>query len=227
MLSVIRRISALAALVLLCGCAGPQKIDDWSPMPPPEYPEIPVEQRNGSIYQQATAVSLFSDVKAGRVGDILTIRLVERTDATTSASTNTERSTSTEISNPILFGEAPTRGDGIPLFQSSLDSDNSFEGSGDSAQSNRMDGNISVTVYHRLPNGNLMVRGEKWIRVNRGQELLRVAGIVRPADIGEDNSVPSFRLADARIDYGAKGALNAANRPGWLTRFFQSPIFPF
>lgn len=214
---------ALAA----AGCAGPQPIDDWSPMSPPEYPEATAEERNGAIYQAATALSLFADVKARRVGDVLTVRLVERTDATTSASTSTERTSATEITNPVLSGEPLTRSGGIPLFQSSLDSENSFEGSGDSAQSNRMDGNISVTVYHRLPNGNLMVRGEKWIRINRGRELLRVAGIVRPADIGEDNSVPSFRLADARIDYGARGALNDANRPGWLTRFFQSPIFPF
>jgi len=224
----LRRFALWYAIVALtAGCAGPQKVDDWSPAPPPEYPEITPQQANGAIYQDATALTLFADVKARRVGDVLTVRLAEQTDATTSASTTTDRTTSTSISNPVLSGEPITRSGGIPLFQSSLDSEHEFSGGGDSAQSNRMDGNISVTVYHRLPNGNLMVRGEKWIRINRGRELLRVAGIVRPADIGEDNSVPSFKLADARIDYGSTGAIGDANRPGWLTRFFQSPIFPF
>ena len=227
MLHFIRPLLPIFVVLTVTGCASPQKIDDWSPAPPPEYPEVTPQQANGAIYQQATAVALFSDVKARRIGDVLTVRLAEQTDASTSASTNTDRTSSTSISNPVLSGEPVTRDGGIPLFQSSLDSENEFEGSGNSAQSNRMDGNISVTVYDRLPNGNLIVRGEKWIRINRGRELLRVAGIVRPADIGEDNSVPSFKLADARIDYGATGAIGDANRPGWLTRFFQSPIFPF
>ena len=94
-------------------------------------------------------------------------------------------------------------------------------------KSNRVDGNIAVTVYRRLPNGNLLVRGEKWITVNQGREYLRVAGIVRPTDIGTDNSVPSFKLADAQIEYSGRGALADANKPGWLSRFFNSPLFPF
>ena len=227
MLHIIRPLLPIFVVLMVTGCAGPQKIDDWSPAPPPEYPEVTPQQANGSIYNEATALTLFADVKARRVGDVLTVRLAEQTDASTSASTSTDRTTSTSISNPVLSGEPVTRDGGIPLFQSSLDSQHDFEGGGDSAQSNRMNGNISVTVYDRLPNGNLIVRGEKWIRINRGRELLRVAGTVRPADIGEDNSVPSFKLADARIDYGATGAIGDANRPGWLTRFFQSPIFPF
>ncbi|MDT8438399.1 MAG: flagellar basal body L-ring protein FlgH [Wenzhouxiangellaceae bacterium] len=223
----IAQCSALLLALLLTGCAAPPGPDDWGPFEPLAPVPVSVEERNGAIYHDATAQSLFSDVKAHRVGDTLTVVLAERTSATSSASTSTQRETSTGISNPILFGEAPTRGGGIPLFQSSLDSNNAFEGDASSSQSNSVIGNISVTVYQRLPNGNLVVRGEKWVRVNQGRERLRVAGIVRPADINADNSVPSFKLADARIDYSERGALGDANRPGWLTRFFQSPIFPF
>jgi flagellar L-ring protein precursor FlgH len=228
MRSFTRILAAPAVVAALAGCAGPEPIDDWTATMPPDPPMIEPAETNGAIFQPSTRVSLFADVKARRVGDTLTIRLVEQTNASTSASTNTSRDSSTGISNPTLSGEQFTRGsEGFPLFQNSLDSTNEFEAEGDSSQSNSMQGNISVTVYRRLPNGNLVVRGEKWIKINRGRELLRVAGIVRPADIGEDNSVPSFKVADARLEYTARGAIGDANRAGWLTRFFQSPVFPF
>jgi flagellar L-ring protein precursor FlgH len=215
-----------AFATLLAGCASPEPIDDWSAtLPPAPLPANPVAD-NGAVYRDDTAIALFADVKARRVGDTLTVRLVERTSAQTSSSTTTARDSNTEITNPTLLGD-PITDSGLPVLDNSLQSQNSFAGEADSEQSNSMSGSLSVTVYRRLPNGNLMVRGEKWIRINQGKEFLRVAGIVRPADIGEDNSVPSFKLADARIDYRGKGALADSNRPGWLTRFFQSPIFPF
>ncbi|PLW83988.1 flagellar basal body L-ring protein FlgH [Kineobactrum sediminis] len=222
-----RGLCAVALLLLVAGCAGPTPIRDWSATLPSQPPMPEPAAANGAIYQAATGLALFEDVKARRVGDTLIVQLAERTNAETSATTSTGKGTSSSIANPTLFGEEFTRGDGLPLFQSSLESSHDFDGEGDSAQSNRVDGNIAVTVYQRLPNGNLVVRGEKWITINQGREFLRVAGIVRPADIGAGNSVPSYKLADAQIEYSGKGALADANRPGWLSRFFQSPIFPF
>lgn len=194
-------------------------------------PEPPVAAEpalaTGAIYQAGLGAGLFEDVKARRVGDTITVRLVESTSASASASTNTQRGTSSEISNPTLFGNQPTRRGGLPLFSNVLGSEHEFNGEGSSQQSHRMDGNITVTVYRRLPNGNLVVRGERWITINQSREYLRIAGIVRPADIAPDNSVPSFKVADARIDYRATGALADSNRQGWLSRFFQSPLTPF
>lgn len=227
-LTTAARGAVLACLALLMACAAsPQPITDWTATLPPEPPIPEADDANGSIYQSATGISLFGDVKARRVGDTLIVQLAERTNAATSASTSTNKSGSARIENPTLFGEQFTRGDGIPLFQSELGATREFQGEGDSAQSNRVDGNITVTVYRRLPNGNLIVRGEKWITVNQGREFLRVSGIVRPADVGADNSVPSFKLADAQIEYSGRGALADANRQGWLSRFFSSPVFPF
>ena len=80
---------------------------------------------------------------------------------------------------------------------------------------------FTVTVADVLPNGNLYVRGEKWLTLNQGEEYVQVAGIVRPADIGADNSVPSFKVADARITYSGNGVIPDANRPGVLARFFM------
>ncbi|MHA7816865.1 MAG: flagellar basal body L-ring protein FlgH [Pseudohaliea sp.] len=225
---MLRRAALAGVLALLGACASPETpIRDWSATLPPEPPVPPAEAANGAIYQAATGLSLFGDVKARRVGDTLIIQLAERTNASTSASTSTSKDGSASIENPTLSGEQFLRGDEFPLFQSELSASREFEGEGDSAQSNRVDGNIAVTVYRRLPNGNLLVRGEKWITVNQGREYLRVAGIVRPADIRADNSVPSFKLADAQIEYSGRGALADANRQGWLSRFFNSPIFPF
>ena len=94
-------------------------------------------------------------------------------------------------------------------------------------QSNRLEGDITVTVAQRLPNGNLLVRGQKWIAINQGQEYVRIQGIVRPIDIDPDNSISSLKVADAMIAYGGKGALADANAPGLLARFFNLPWLPF
>lgn len=220
----------LVVIGTLAACAAPQPIPDWEPAFPEAPPVEDFGPPNGAIYQQQVGAALFSDVKARRVGDTLTVRLVENTSASTSASTATSKDTTAEISNPTVFGRSPTRRDdsgALPLFGGALDSGVEFDGTGTSSQSNNMEGNMTVTVYQRLPNGNLMVKGERWITVNQGREFLRIAGIVRPADIATDNSVPSFKIADARIDYRGTGAIDDANRQGWLARFFQSPWMPF
>ncbi len=84
-----------------------------------------------------------------------------------------------------------------------------------------------MTVAQRLSNGNLLVRGEKMLTINQGQELIRISGIVRPQDILQDNSVPSTRVADAQIGYTGKGSLADANTQGWLSRFFSSKWMPY
>ena len=103
---------------------------------------------------------------------------------------------------------------------------NEFEGAGRATQSNSLFGEISVTVAAVLPNGNMLVQGEKTVRINRGDEFIRVSGIVRAIDIGPDNRIASTRLADARITYSGRGELARASRQGWLQRFFTI-ISPF
>jgi len=216
----------LAALIL-GGCSGQAPRDDersYEPVMPEETAES--ERVSGSIFQPAHGGSLVEDRRARRVGDILTIRLVERTDASKSSSTNTSRDSSTSIDGPTLFGRGVTHR-GNPILETDIGSSRSFDGEGASSQSNSLEGDITVTVARRLPNGNLMVQGEKWLTLNQGEEMVRIAGIIRPQDISSDNSVASNRVADARITYSGKGVLADANNPGWLTRFFQSPLSPF
>lgn len=84
-----------------------------------------------------------------------------------------------------------------------------------------------MQVAKVLPNGNLVVQGEKWIKLNQGDEFIQLRGIIRPEDISPLNTVPSSLVADARISYGGTGIIEEANTPGWLTRFFTSPLNPF
>ena len=103
---------------------------------------------------------------------------------------------------------------------------NTFDGKGEATQSNQLNGEISVTVAEVYPNGTLLVRGEKLLTLNRGDEHIRISGIVRDADISADNRVPSTRVANAKITYSGNGEIARASRQGWLQRFFTM-LSPF
>jgi len=113
------------------------------------------------------------------------------------------------------------------LFQGSLSGSSTFDGKGASSQSNSLAGDITVTVVQRLPNGNLVISGEKWVTLNQGQEFIRLSGIIRPEDIYPDNSLLSNRIANAQITYSSKGVLAAANKMGLISRFFNSVFHPY
>lgn len=181
---------------------------------------------NGSIFQKGRSVRLFEDTKAFRVGDLLSVTLSESTNASKSAATNTAKDDDIEIGAGSLLGLTPTY-KGNSLLSNALESERAFAGSGDSAQSNSLQGEISVMVTEILPNGNLVVRGEKIIGLNQGSEFIRIAGIVRPQDVSSNNVVVSGKLANSRIYYGGGGVIAEANSKGWLSRFFDSPVFPF
>lgn len=191
---------------------------DYPPTPAPNYAPPPVT--SGTIYQPARGLSLFDDVKARRIGDTVTIRLAERTQASKSASTDAKKDSSIDTGFPTLLGGSPTV-NGNEILNNEWSTTQEFGGKGNSSQSNRLDGNITVTVADVYPNGNMLVRGEKWLTLNQGEEFVQVSGIIRPVDIGPDNSVPSFKVADARITYAGKGALADSNNPGFLARFFM------
>ncbi len=209
---------------ILSGCVSAPSEPDYSatwPEPPPE-----ATAGNGAIYQVGHDIALFENSVARRVGDTLTVRLNENTNASKSSSTSTKKSSSASLPGPTIAG-LPVTVNGTEVLTMSMDNETEFDGKGDSSQSNRLEGDISVTVAQRLPNGNLLVRGQKWIAINQGQEYVRIQGIVRPIDIDPDNTISSLKVADAMISYGAKGSLADANTPGVLARFFNLPWMPF
>ncbi|HEY5852262.1 MAG TPA: flagellar basal body L-ring protein FlgH [Lysobacter sp.] len=169
---------------------------------------------------------LFQDNKAREVGDLLTVVLVENTRAKTNAKTAVSKDSNLAMAAPTIFGQNITY-NGNPLLQAEVEGKRKFGGAGDSAQSNQLDGDITVTVVEQLGNGNVRVAGEKQVRLNQGDELVQVQGIVRIADIGPDNRVTSDRVGEARIVYGGRGTLARSNAMGWLARFFNSAAFPY
>jgi len=216
--------AAVAALptLLLVGCVTAPHVEDYSAT----WPEEPaaVGANEGAIYQVGHDVALFENAVARRVGDTVTIKLLEQTAASKSSTTKTSKDSSANLTGPKVFGR-PVTVHGTEVLSASIDNSNSFDGSGDSSQSNKIQGDITVTVAKRLANGNLLVRGQKWIAINQGKEYVRIQGIIRPIDIEPDNSIASNKVGDAVIAYGAQGALNDANRPGILSRFFNSILF--
>ncbi len=219
------RLLLLASLLIVSGCSStPTVVADYDA--PAPIPVTGVANTGGAIYAAGTDIRLFEDLRAGRAGDILTVRLIEATSASKSANTSTSKSSSATLANPTFLGRPVTR-NGMPLLDGSLSGDSSFDGAGSSNQSNSLQGDITVTVVERYPNGNLRIRGEKWVTLNQGREFIRLDGTIRPFDIEPDNSVASTKIADAKITYSSKGALADANRMGLFARFFNSVLSGF
>ena len=186
----------------------------------------PVPRTEGAIYQAGQQMELFADLKARRVGDVLTILLNESTNASKNAITKTAKTTSVANTGPTIFGKTITT-KGVPILNTTMNGADSFDGEGSSTQSNSLAGSLTVTVVDVQANGNLVVQGDKTLKLNQGEEFVRVAGVIRPADIATNNTVTSDKLADARISYSGKGVVDSSNRMGWLARFFNSPFAPF
>jgi len=224
-----KNLTSIIIAGLLTGCMSTQDkpiADD--PYYAPIYPEQPPVNivKTGSLFNANQLESLYADVKARRVGDIIEVVLSENTSAKKKANSNTKKENSATLS-PItgLNGTNVTVGGNSLAF--GLDQNTEFKGTGTSDQSNSLSGSISVSVVQVLNNGNLIVRGEKWMTINNGDEFIRLNGIIRPQDISADNQVNSIKVANARIQYSGTGAFADSQKAGWLARFFNSSWWPF
>lgn len=218
-----RTLIALAgALALLAGCATtPDTI-----IHKPAAGTVTPQQRaataaNGSIYQANSYRPIFEDRRARHVGDNLTIVINEKTSAAKAGSGSNSRSGSVSYSAPNLFGingYIPEKlAAGVAVTGS-----NKFEDKGAASSSNNFTGTIGVTVIEVMPNGNLLVSGEKQVAFDRGAEFIRFSGIVNPDNIALGNVVSSTLVADARVEYRTNSRLDAADIMSQMTRFFLS-----
>jgi flagellar L-ring protein precursor FlgH len=164
-----------------------------------------------SLYDVATYRPLATDRRAYREGDVLTLLIFESATATTSAKTSINR-------NSKLSGRAANLESAVG---GSLDIQNEFDGGGVEKRTGEVVARVSVSVSDVLPNGDLRVKGDQTIELNRESQRISVEGRVRPEDIASDNTVLSTRLAEARIELKGKGLLSSKERPGMLTRFFH------
>jgi flagellar L-ring protein precursor FlgH len=174
---------------------------------------------NGAIYQAAAYRPLFEDRRARQVGDMLTIVINEKTQAGKAASSNASKTGAIDSSIGAVAG-LPLKtfqGLGVNAASSAEYDDKSAINS-----SNTFSGNVTVTVTDVLPNGNLVVAGEKQIALDKGTEYVRLSGVVQPDTIQAGNTVSSSKVADARLEYRTSARFDKAEMMSWLARFFLS-----
>jgi flagellar L-ring protein precursor FlgH len=186
---------------------------------------------NGSLWNDdAALVCLFADQKARRVGDIITIKIIESSKASNKASTDTDRSSSLSASVDAFFNAEKRFPADQPFFNpfskvaGGISSE--FEGAGTTKRSGDLDAYITALVTQVLPNGNLVVTGSREVLVNHENQVIQLTGVVRPRDINADNLVLSTYVADARIAYSGSGVVNDRQRPGWLSNVLMA-VWPF
>jgi flagellar L-ring protein precursor FlgH len=226
-----RRFAFLAVMLsLLEACTPiPPRDPAFAPVAPADL--RPPVQNSGSIYQSGYDTRLFEDQTAKRIGDVLTITLLERTQARKADDLRTKKDLDVSINAPSMYSLGAQMLSGQTLsgqdINASIQANREFDGEGKANQSNSLSGNISVTVIDVLPNGNLSVRGEKRVTLNQGDEFIRLSGIVRPVDINAANIITSDKVADVTIMYVGEGAMADASKMGWVARILNSPWFPF
>ncbi|MBI5643130.1 MAG: flagellar basal body L-ring protein FlgH [Deltaproteobacteria bacterium] len=231
-MKILKPIASVALALALSGCAipEPKKIDVSNiPVQGSSIPSTP-----GSIWPGETSRNtLFQDLRARNVGDIITIEISEKTSAVKEATTSTSRTSANDIAISKLLG-LPTslgmknflnQGNAFsPEIQASYDS--SFDGSGKTKRTGELSATITARVVKVLSNGNLVLEGKKDTVVNNEMQYIILSGIARPEDITESNIVSSSQLSDARIEYSGKGVLADEQGQGWLGRVLDN-VWPF
>ncbi|KOE82024.1 flagellar L-ring protein FlgH [Vibrio alginolyticus] len=190
----------------------------WAPIHPKQKPEHYAAE-TGSLFNLQHINSLYDDSKPRGIGDIITVNLDESTKAAKSADADLSKSNDSSMDPLAVGGKDLTIGD--YNFSYALKNDNNFNGSSAANQSNSISGSITVEVIEVLANGNLVIRGEKWLTLNTGDEYVRLSGTIRPDDIDFDNTIASTRISNARIQYAGTGTNQDMQEPGFLARFFN------
>ncbi len=174
----------------------------------------------GSVFaqdmRQSSFYSLFSDHKASRQGDAVTILVVESTSASNNSQTSSGRKSDIGLNASGAVGTST-----IPETQIGIGTNNAFEGAGSTKTSGNISTKISAVVDTVLANGNLIIRGTKKITINGEEQIITIRGVVRSVDIMPDNSVYSYKISDAQIAFEGNGIIGDSQKPGWLTKLFH------
>lgn len=205
-----------------CGMEGGRPQVGYGPaLPPAPMPGFS-SPANGAIFQPANGYgALHEGTRARRVGDIVTVMLVESLGSSKSTSAQTQREGSAGIDPPSAGLLSFLNPDAL-----NAGSEASFNGRGNASQRSTLNGAIAVTIAEVRSNGTALVVGERQMQLSQGEEWVQFAGILRLADVSVENRVLSSQIADAQIIYGGSGAIQQASRPGWLSRFFNM-VSPF
>ncbi|MBU0675094.1 MAG: flagellar basal body L-ring protein FlgH [Proteobacteria bacterium] len=191
---------------------------------------LPVVE-SGAIYQAGTGLDLYGDRRARRVGDLVLVKIVESSSGAKKATTSTGRKSSVSGGITSLFGAMKYLTDKNVRFVPSATNiqaelTNDFEGTGETKRNSTVTATISARVVEKTLDGNLLIRGFREIRVNEETQHIILSGLIRPQDVGDDNSILSSYISDARIEYGGSGVVSEKQRPGWLARSLDV-VWPF
>lgn len=235
-------IKLIIAAWVLSGCAAPAIIQTESTASKvsPHALQATSAQTNPMMLHQPNSGSLwvengslgemFINAKARRVGDIVTIKIVETSSASNQASTDTKRESSVDVGLNSLFNLEHSLGSESAFFNpfgpvgSTYGSE--FGGSGKTARSGALTAYITARIIQLLPNGNLIIEGNREVRVNNENQVITLTGMVRSRDVSADNVIQSTYIADAKISYSGSGIANDQQRPGWLVRILDN-VWPF
>ncbi len=213
----------LLAMVVCAGCSTVPATNVHQPMTARPAPRFEPVVGNGSIYQAGTGRPLFEDRRARYVGDTITINITESTTASAKSNNKLDKTNSGSASVTAMNG---LPGKGLLGLNYGAQSANAFSGKGEAANNNVFTGNITVTVIDVMPNGNLLVSGEKQLAIGHEQEFVRISGVVNPSFVDAFNTIASSRVSDARIEYKSAGQISDGQIMGWMARFFLN-VLPF
>jgi flagellar L-ring protein FlgH len=222
MAAAMRKHYAIVAplLLALAGCETfYPRVEIAEPTATAPLPVAPVPATNGAIFQAASYRPLFEDHRARLVGDTLVVQIVEKVAASQKSTSTIDKTGSLKGGVTALPGFAPNSFKRAAV-EGSLS--NTFDGKGETENTNDFTGTITVTVREVLPNGHLLIAGEKQIGVNSNVDVLRFSGQVDPRSIQPGNSVPSAQIANVRLEHRGRGAVADAQAIGWLQRVFLS-----
>ncbi len=225
--------------IFLTGCAGlskdPVHVVQPAQIQKPKFDVYePPTPEEGSLWSEMSEVSLFQDMKARKVGDIVTVRIVEDPEAELNANTKTSRSSSIDASKLKFLGYMKALAEKNPRLAQDPGTDDlilaslgtKFDGKGSSDRDGHVKAYITTVVEKVLYNGNLYINGQREIRVNHETQYITLSGVVRPKDITSSNEVSSTYVADARITYSGNGPVADKQKPGWLGRILDH-VWPF
>ncbi|MBC3811285.1 flagellar basal body L-ring protein FlgH [Undibacterium aquatile] len=208
-----------SVVLLLAGCAVTPPAIVHQPTSLPAQSAKPHKEINGAIFQSASYRPLYEDAKPRMVGDVLTISISERTSAAKGSASSSSKSSGLSLAAPTVFGVKSSTTAQLGL---STNGSSKFDEKGAETASNSFTGTIAVTVIDVLPNGNLLVSGEKQLAFDKGAEFVRFSGVINPQTIAAGNVVPSTQVADARFEYRSTTRIDKAEANSMLTRFFLS-----
>jgi len=169
---------------------------------------------SASQFTEMRNASLYTDIKAGKIGDLLTVLIVESATAQNAVATGTKKSS--EFSSDVGPGFGSL--DFIPLFGASGSTDNKSANQGQTSRSGQLKAQMTVQVVGVRANGDLLIEGSRVLGINSDKEMMTLTGIVRSEDVASDNTIYSYQIADAQITYRGKGAATNGGKPGWLMR---------